>query len=194
MLLLATDAGFTVDSLDVSCPGCEQGIAFNATSRELHAMSTKRLTCPREAAVSNDMAQRCTCADYQTTLERFADQEVVSLIDIMHTCSFCEPHMQYWEGTCRKCAVYNAWSDGKSDVCHMWPQDNTQLAAILAAATSCIFLVFIFFQILQAPLVILDAKSVRTPHGADGKDPSKMERSFTIALQGPIVAGLPFRN
>ncbi|CAE7594077.1 pmpB [Symbiodinium natans] len=190
VLVLATEVGFTVDSLEASCPSCAQGVAFNASASELRALSTPGLTCPTTAAVANDTVLRCTCANYQTTLERFADHPVVALQDSLHTCSFCPPHMQFWNGTCRKCAVYNAWSDGRSDVCHLWPQDTTQFAVLLGATASCALLAFLFLQILYAPLVVVDAKSQRIQsklRRAGGKDPDEMDRSFVISVQGPLV-------
>ncbi|OLP75791.1 hypothetical protein AK812_SmicGene44358 [Symbiodinium microadriaticum] len=140
------------------------------------------------------MLQRCTCANYQTTRQAYADRQVVMLQDIMNTCTFCEPHTQFINGTCQKCPPYNAWSDGKSDVCHVLPQDSAQVGALFAASASCVFLAFVLYQILHAPLVIVDAKSQRIPHrlrkaaGPCKAFPEGMEqRSFAMSLQGPIV-------
>ncbi|CAE7288505.1 pmpB, partial [Symbiodinium sp. CCMP2456] len=182
VLVLATTDSFKADSLDVSCKDCAHGVAFNASGNELRALSTPSLVCPLAASVSEGMLQRCTCANHQTTRQAYADRQVVMLQEMMKTCTFCEPHTQFINGTCRKCAPYKAWSDGMSDSCHFLPQDGTQFGALFAASASCIFLAFLFYQILQAPLVIVDAKSQRIPHRL------RMEqRSFSMSLQGPIV-------
>ena len=195
VLVLATTESFKADSLDVSCKDCTHGVAFNASWNELRALSTPSLVCPLAASVSEGMLQRCTCANYQTTRQAYADRQVVMLQEIMKTCTFCEPHTHFVNGTCRKCAPYSAWSDGKSDKCHVLPQDATQFGALFAASSSCVFLAFLLYQILHAPLVIVDAKSQRIPHRlrkAAGKAfPEGMDqRSFSMSLQGPI-ADLP---
>ncbi|CAE7524644.1 pmpB [Symbiodinium sp. KB8] len=194
VLVLATIDSFKAESLDVSCKDCTHGVAFNATGSELRALSTPLLICPLAASVSGGMLQRCTCANYQTTRQAYADRQVVMLQDIMNTCTFCEPHTQFINGTCQKCPPYNAWSDGKSDVCHVLPQDSAQVGALFAASASCVFLAFVLYQILHAPLVIVDAKSQRIPHrlrkaaGPCKAFPEGMEqRSFAMSLQGPIV-------
>ncbi|CAE7458664.1 pmpB, partial [Symbiodinium necroappetens] len=190
-LILAARDEFTVDSLDVSCKDCGHGVAFNASRSELRALSTPSLVCPMAASVTKGMLQRCACANHQTTRRAYADREVVMLQDMMHTCTFCKPHTSFINGTCRKCAPYNAWSDGKSDSCHFLPRDSTQFGALFAASASCVFLAFVFYQILHAPLVIVDAKSQRIPHPlrkAGRPFPDWMEqRSFAMSLQGPIV-------
>ncbi|CAE7260815.1 pmpB [Symbiodinium microadriaticum] len=177
--------------VDVSCKNCTHGVALNATGSELRALSTPLLICPLAASVSGGMLQRCTCANNQTTRQAYTDRQVVMLQDIMNTCTFCEPHTQFINGTCQKCPPFNAWSDGKSDVCHVLPQDSAQVGALFAVSASCVFLAFVFYQILDAPLVIVDAKSQRIPHRlrkAAGKFPEGMEqRSFSMSLQGPIV-------
>ena len=76
VLVLATIDSFKAESLDVSCKDCTHGVAFNATGSELRALSTPLLICPLAASVSGGMLQRCTCANYQTTRQAYADRQV----------------------------------------------------------------------------------------------------------------------
>ena len=101
---------------------------------------------------------------------------------------FCRGHRHsyyYKDGTCRKCDIYNAWSDGKDDECHMLPRNKPELVIMIIGAAVLVIFIFIIFEILAAPLVIVDARS-------DLEDPSEVaaKRIFTISVQGPI-ASLP---
>lgn len=94
-----------------------------------------------------------------------------------------KPHFHYQNGDCSKCGIFTAWSDGKEDVCHVLPHTNsTELVTLLTVAAVVVVLTFIVFEILYAPLVILDAKS-------NLADPTEAEsdRTFMLSVQGPIV-------
>ena len=100
---------------------------------------------------------------------------------------FClgQRNSYFQNGTCRKCDIYNAWSDGKDDVCHFLPREKPELLAMFIGAALFVILILMFFEILSAPLVIVDARS-------GSEDPSDVaaKRIFTISVQGPI-ASLP---
>ena len=70
-------------------------------------------------------------------------------------------------------------------MCHMLPRNKPELVVMTIGAAVLVILIFIIFEILSAPLVIIDAKS-------DLEDPSEVaaKRIFTISVQGPI-ASLP---
>ena len=64
----------------------------------------------------------------------------------------------------------------------MLPLKKTERLTLLIGAIVTVLLTFIAFEILQAPLVIIDAKSdLADPAEAAGK------KIFTILVQGPIV-------
>ena len=67
----------------------------------------------------------------------------------------------------------------------MLPRNKLELVVMTIGAAVLVILMLIIFEILSAPLVIVDAKS-------DVEDPSEVaaKRIFTISLQGPI-ASLP---
>ena len=93
-----------------------------------------------------------------------------------------KPHFHFQNGDCPKCGIFNAWSDGKKDVCHVLPRKKTELITLLTGGAVVVILTFLAFEILHAPLMILDAKS-------DLADPAQAEskRTFTLSVQGPIV-------
>ena len=93
-----------------------------------------------------------------------------------------KPHFHFQNGDCPKCGIFNAWSDGKKDVCHVLPRKKTELITLLTGGAVVVILTFLAFEILRAPLTILDAKS-------DLADPTQAEskRTFTLSVQGPIV-------
>ena len=70
-------------------------------------------------------------------------------------------------------------------MCHMLPRNKPELVVMTIGAAVLVILIFIIFEILSAPLVIVDARS-------DLEDPSEVaaKRIFTISVQGPI-ASLP---
>ena len=70
-------------------------------------------------------------------------------------------------------------------MCHMLPRNKPELVIMIIGAAVLVILIFIIFEILSAPLVIVDARS-------DLEDPSEVaaKRIFTISVQGPI-ASLP---
>ena len=67
----------------------------------------------------------------------------------------------------------------------MLPRKKLELVVMTIGAAALVILIFIIFEVLSAPLVIVDAKS-------DLEDPSEVaaKRIFTISVQGPI-ASLP---
>ena len=67
----------------------------------------------------------------------------------------------------------------------MLPRESPERVILFTGAAVFVILTFIMFEILQTPLVILDARS-------DLEDPSEVsaKRIFTISVQGPI-ASLP---
>ena len=67
----------------------------------------------------------------------------------------------------------------------MLPRNKPELVVMTIGAAVLVILIFIIFEILSAPLVIVDARS-------DMEDPSEVaaKRIFTISVQGPI-ASLP---
>eukprot|EP00434_Breviolum_minutum_P000023 symbB.v1.2.000020.t1/scaffold5.1/size591573/20 len=181
--IVAAKDDLKVDSLALSCIGCgTHGVAVSGTRRALHAHNPEGLQCPSTVRVTNDSTSPCTCTDYQTTRELFRGAEVVSLQDVLETCTYCERHHYYQNGECWKCATYKAWSNGKSDVCHMLPQTRAMLMTILVGATVFVLLVFIVFQVLQAPLVVVDARSDMAK-----ENPIASEKMLMISVQGPIV-------
>ena len=93
-----------------------------------------------------------------------------------------KPRFHFQNGDCPKCGIFNAWSDGKKDVCHVLPRKKTELITLLTGGAVVVILTFLAFEILHAPLMILDAKS-------DLADPAQAEskRTFTLSVQGPIV-------
>ena len=64
----------------------------------------------------------------------------------------------------------------------MLPRRKTELVILLTGGAVMVILTFFVFEILHAPLMILDAKS-------DVADPTQVEnkRTFTFLVQGPIV-------
>ena len=187
VLVLAVNSSYSVESLAVSCPNCSQGIAFNASKRELHVLSTSVLRCPDAVLVSNGSMAPCTCASQQITSERFMGRELVPIQDLLQTCAFCELHREFQNGTCRQCPAYNAWSHGRLDQCHPWPKDVETLGPLLAAAAVCVAVILALLEVLQAPLVVLEAKSQYTSEDAVGLVDVKCKRCLTISVQGPIV-------
>eukprot|EP00438_Fugacium_kawagutii_P036115 Skav236834 [mRNA] locus=scaffold1027:36321:42227:+ [translate_table: standard] len=91
-----------------------------------------------------------------------------------------EPHSHFQDGTCRKCDLFSAWSDGGRDVCHTWPREKQELLLLFLGTALVVLMIFIVFEILKAPLTITEAKSTMA-QVAEGK------RSFTLSVQGPIV-------
>eukprot|EP00435_Cladocopium_sp_Y103_P002100 s757_g1.t1 len=159
--------------------GC---VTFNATKDgTLKAVSSEYLQCPKTVTASKHLTQRCECSNYQTAAERFRDVDMVPLEDVFQTCMFCQSHFHYQNGDCTKCGIFNAWSDGKKDVCHVLPREKTELLTLLTGGAVVVVLTFIAVEILHAPLMIVDAKS--------NLDPSQAERKtiFTFSVQGPIV-------
>ena len=92
------------------------------------------------------------------------------------------PHFHFQNGDCSKCGVFIAWSDGNKDVCHVLPRKKRELIILSTGAAAVVILTFLIFEILHAPLVIVDAKSAL-------EDPTqaKSKRIFMLAVQGPIV-------
>ena len=70
-------------------------------------------------------------------------------------------------------------------MCHVLPRRNPELVVMTTGAAVSVLLIFIIFEILWAPLVIVDART-------DWEDASEVDakRIFTISVQGPI-ASLP---
>ncbi|CAL1156681.1 unnamed protein product [Cladocopium goreaui] len=181
--VLAAKDGFEIDSLTVSCQNCTWGVTFNASKdRSLKAVSSEHLQCPKTVTASKGLAQRCKCSNYQTVTEHFRNVDLVPLESSFQTCMFCKPHFHFQNGDCPKCGIFSAWSDGKKDVCHVLPRQNSaELFALLTGAAVVVILTFLAFEILHAPLMIVDAKS--------DLDPTQTERKriFTISVQGSIV-------
>ena len=92
-------------------------------------------------------------------------------------------HSYFQDGVCRTCEIYRPWSDGKRDVCHWLPHERQERVIIFTGAAVFVILTFIMFEILQAPLVVLDARS-------DLEDPSEVaaKRIFIISAKGPITS------
>ncbi|CAK9116133.1 unnamed protein product [Durusdinium trenchii] len=181
-LLINCEAGFKINSLVATCTACAQGVTLNATNHMLQALSPKDRQCPSKVTVSRDKTSPCDCPTHQIIKANFRGNESVALKDLFATCQSCHNHSYYDNGTCRKCGVLWAWSDGKSDKCHWLPRENWQLACLLMGGAIIVFLAFVLFEILISPLVVVDATS----------DPLEIasEKVFTITAQGPIV-GLP---
>ena len=70
-------------------------------------------------------------------------------------------------------------------MCHVLPRNKPELVVMTIGAAVLVISMFMIFEILWAPLVIVDARS-------DLADPSEVaaKRIFTISVQGPI-ASLP---
>ena len=68
-------------------------------------------------------------------------------------------------------------------MCHWLPRERPERVILFTGAAVLVILIFIVFEILQTPLVILDARS-------DLEDPTDMKakRIFTISVQGPITS------
>ncbi|CAK9110650.1 Probable outer membrane protein PmpB (Polymorphic membrane protein B) [Durusdinium trenchii] len=182
--ILAAQENFIINSLAISCPDCPQGVTFNATDdKTLQALSPQNLQCSKASTVSNGLTLRCDCGDYRITSEHFRNTELVSLEDVFQTCRFCNRHSYFQDGSCRPCEIYRAWSDGKRDVCHVLPHESPERVILFMGAAVFVILTFIAFEILHAPLVILDAKS-------DIEDPSEVaaKRIFTVSVKGPITS------
>ena len=93
-----------------------------------------------------------------------------------------KPHFHFQNDRCPKCGIFNAWSDGKDDACHVLPRKKTDLITLLTGAAVVVILTFLAFEILYAPLMILGAKTdLADPAQADSK------RTFMLSVQGPIV-------
>ncbi|CAK9110651.1 Putative outer membrane protein PmpB [Durusdinium trenchii] len=159
------------------------GVTFNATDGTLQALSPENLQCSKTFTVSGGFTPRCACSDYRTTSEQFRNTELVSLEDVFRTCRFCNRHSYFQDGLCRTCEIYRPWSDGKRDVCHVLPRESPERVILFTGAAVFVILTFIVFEILHAPLVILDARS-------DLEDPSDMaaKRIFTVSVKGPITS------
>ncbi|CAK9017602.1 unnamed protein product [Durusdinium trenchii] len=184
--ILAAQDSFSIDSLAISCPDCPQGVTFKATEDGiLQALSPEDLQCSKTFTVSNNMTPRCDCRDPQITNEDFGNRKLVSLKEVFQTCMFCNRHSYFQDGICLPCEIYRGWSDGERDVCHWLPRKKLERVILITGAAVLVILTFIVFEILHAPLVILDARS-------DMEDPSDMaaKKIFTISVQGPI-ASLP---
>ncbi|CAL1141939.1 unnamed protein product [Cladocopium goreaui] len=181
--VLAAKDGFDIDSLTVSCRNCPWGVTFNATKdRSLKAVSSEYLECSKTVTASKGLTQRCNCSNYQIATEHFRGVDLVPLESSLQTCMFCKPHFHFQNDDCRKCGILNAWSDGKKDVCHVLPRQNSaELFALLTGAAVVVILTFLAFEILHAPLMIVDAKSYLDPRQAESKT------IFTFSVQGPIV-------
>ncbi|CAL1173608.1 unnamed protein product [Cladocopium goreaui] len=181
--VLAAKDSFEIDSLTVSCRNCTRGVTFNVTKDgTLKAVSSEHLRCSKTATALKGLTQRCKCSNYQIATQRFRDVDMVPLENIFQTCMFCKPHFHFQNGDCPKCGIFNAWSDGNEDVCHVLPRRKTELITLLTGGAVVVILTFLAFEILHAPLMILDAKS-------DLADPTQAEskRTFTLSVQGPIV-------
>lgn len=91
-----------------------------------------------------------------------------------------ERHHYMQNGVCHKCPVFNAWSGSRSDMCRLVPQEKSELAKIVGAAAVGVLLVFMIFELLNAPLVVAEAKVNRATGTWD-------KMSLMISVQGPIV-------
>eukprot|EP00435_Cladocopium_sp_Y103_P029594 s1036_g7.t1 len=121
--------------------------------------------------------------DRRIDAERFRDVDMVPLENVLQTCMFCKPHSHFQNDDCPKCGIFKAWSDGKKDVCHVLPPKNSEeLITLLTGAAVAGILIFVAIEILQAPLVIVDAKSDL----ADSTE-AESDRTFMLSVQGPIV-------
>eukprot|EP00438_Fugacium_kawagutii_P036119 Skav236838 [mRNA] locus=scaffold1027:112086:122184:+ [translate_table: standard] len=153
---------FTVDSLMASCPDCAHGLTFDAEEGRLLALSPKDLQCSKTVTVKwvYNTVRMWTLPESWTSVS--------------------EPHSHFQNGTCKKCDLFSAWSDGGRDICHTLPCEKAQLLLLFLGTGLVVLMIFIVFEILKAPLTITEAKSTMA-QVAEGK------RSFTLAVQGPIV-------
>ncbi|CAK8988283.1 CSC1-like protein At4g15430 [Durusdinium trenchii] len=124
---------------------------------------------------SNGSTPSCYCTGQQN--QRSVS---VSLEDALQTCLVCERHHYMQNGVCHKCPVFNAWSGSRSDMCRLVPQEKSELAKIVGAAAVGVLLVFMIFELLNAPLVVAEAKVNRATGTWD-------KMSLMISVQGPIV-------
>ncbi|CAK9008684.1 Putative outer membrane protein PmpB [Durusdinium trenchii] len=118
---------------------------------------------------SNGLTPRCECRDYQIFgINRRYDGK---------------RHFYFQDDICHPCEFYRAWSDGERGMCQRLPRERQERAVLFTGAAAMVILAFIVFEILEAPLVILDARS-------DLEDPSEVttKRMFTVVVQGPITS------
>eukprot|EP00438_Fugacium_kawagutii_P014363 Skav231769 [mRNA] locus=scaffold739:186093:196299:- [translate_table: standard] len=91
-----------------------------------------------------------------------------------------ERHYYFLDGVCQKCELLSAWSDGRKDVCHTWPLEQTESLLLFLGPAAVVLTIFIAWEIITAPLTIVEAKSTMA-------DDEKGTRTFTFSVQGPIV-------
>ncbi|CAE7278246.1 unnamed protein product, partial [Symbiodinium pilosum] len=148
---------FDAKELRATCSQCPHGLTFGVFKHGLSTVSTPRLHCGHAATLVQGFTERCDCKAHQVHDQQFSDQVQVS--QTRSYCVDCPRHHEDHEDECRKCPMHKAWSDGAGQPCRFWP-DAGAVRVLVLAALAFVLLGFTAFEIVWAPLAIVDAQAL----------------------------------
>lgn len=168
---LLTAPSFEAQTVQVSCPACAQGVTFASASTGLQAVSPPSLHC-EDTALLNGTTARCGCAFPQQVPDDVHYGLDVEVSETGSYCMYCPSHSQARGEECEKCPLHKAWSEGTGDPCAALPVQAELWLPLLLAAAVFVLLAAAAFEVLWAPLAVVDAHT-------EGE-------GLLVTVQGPV--------
>ncbi|CAE7234840.1 pmpB, partial [Symbiodinium sp. CCMP2456] len=168
---LLTAPSFEAETVQVSCPACAQGVTFASAIAGLRAVSPPSLHCEKTALLNGTTA-RCGCFFPQQVPDKHYGDDV-EVSETGSYCMYCPSHFQARGEDCEKCPLHKAWSEGTGDPCVALPVQAELWLLLLLAAVVFVLLAATAFEVLWAPLAVVDA------HTLEGE-------GLLVTVQGPV--------